>query len=282
MLLNKDQLKQVVADQRAALLNKPYGIERKVLADIDHAIKLPHIITLTGLRRVGKSTLLRQIIRKYFADQHFYYLNFEDERLFRFKAEDFNLLYEALLELYGEQKTFFIDEIQNVAHFENFVRRFYEAGFKFIITGSSADLLSKEISTKLTGRHLDMVVPPFSFQEYLHLKDFPITKEILYNTIAKTQIKSHFQNYLIHGGMPEYLVYNEPEILSHIYDDIVIKDIAVRYKVANLAEMREVFLNLISNTANKFSFNKLKTICGIGSITTVKNYVHYLTETFFL
>ena len=281
-MFNKDQFKYILADQRAAILNKPLGIERVLLADVDKTIKLPHVVVITGLRRVGKSTLMRQIIQKYYADQRFYYINFEDERLFKFKTEDFNLLYEALIELYGEQKTFFIDEIQNIEHFENFVRRFYDANFKFFITGSNANLLSREISTKLTGRHFDITLRPFSLREYLSMQNVIFEKEMLYNTIERMKIKSHFQDYLVNGGMPEYLIYKEPEILSRIYEDIVIKDIAVRYNIANLFEMRDVFLYLITNTANKFSFNKLKTVSGIGSITTIKNYIHYLAETFFI
>lgn len=282
IMFNKDQFKYILADQRAAILNKPLGIERVLLADVDKTIKLPHVVVITGLRRVGKSTLMRQIIQKYYADQRFYYINFEDERLFKFKTEDFNLLYEALIELYGEQKTFFIDEIQNIEHFENFVRRFYDANFKFFITGSNANLLSREISTKLTGRHFDITLRPFSLREYLSMQNVIFEKEMLYNTIERMKIKSHFQDYLVNGGMPEYLIYKEPEILSRIYEDIVIKDIAVRYNIANLFEMRDVFLYLITNTANKFSFNKLKTVSGIGSITTIKNYIHYLAETFFI
>jgi len=281
-MLNKDQFKYILADQRAAILNKAPGIERSLLSDIDKTINLPHVIVITGLRRVGKSTLMRQIIKKYYGDDRFYYINFEDERLFKFQAGDFNLLYEALIELYGEQKTFFIDEIQNVEHFENFVRRFYDADFKFFITGSNANLLSRGISTKLTGRHIDMIVQPFSFREYLCMKNVIFDKEMLYNTVERTKIKSHFQDYLIKGGMPEYLTYDEPEILSRIYEDIIIKDIAVRYNITNLFEMRDIFLYLITNTANKFSFNKLKTISDIGSITTIKNYIHYLVETFFI
>jgi len=77
-------------------------------------------------------------------------------------------------------------------------------------------------------------------------------------------------------------VFKAPEILSRIYEDIIIKDIAVRYNIANLFEMRDIFLWLITNTANKFSYNKLKIVSGIGSVTTIKNYIHYLAETFFI
>ena len=281
-MLSKDEIKQILADQHAAILAKQIGIKRTLLSQIEKTIPLPQVIVITGMRRVGKSTLMRQIIHQYYKDERFYYINFEDERLFNFKAEDFNFLYEALIELYGEQKTFFIDEIQNIEHFENFVRRFYDSNFKFFITGSSARLLSMELGTKLTGRHLDIVVRPFSFHEYLSLKKVTVNKEMLYNTVERTKIKSHFRNYLFNGGMPEYLLYNEPEILAHIYEDIVIKDIAVRYGVANLSEMRDIYLYLITNVGNKFSYNKLKTISNVGSISTIKNYLQYLCETYFL
>ena len=282
-MIDKEQIKQILVDQRAAILNKHFGIERNILAEIKEKIRLPHVIVLTGLRRVGKSTLLRQIIKEYYADTNFYYINFEDERLFNFKADNFNVLYETLVELFGENKNFFIDEIQNINHFENFVRRFYDAGFKFIITGSNANLLSKELGTKLTGRYIDLIVNPFSFNEYLNInREFNYTKEMLYKTEERAKLKKLFGKYLISGGMPEFLIYKDPEILSRIYEDIVIKDIAVRYKVENLYEMRELYQYLITNFANRFSFNGLKQIAGLGSITTIKNYILFLTETFFI
>ncbi len=282
-MIDKEQIKQILVDQRAIILNKSFGIERNILSEIKKNIKLPHIIVLTGLRRVGKSTLLRQIIKKYYADKDFYYISFEDERLFNFKADNFNVLYETLVELFGEKKTFFIDEIQNINHFENFVRRFYDAGFKFFITGSNANLLSKELGTKLTGRYIDLIVNPFSFDEYLNIeKKFKYSKEMLYKTEDRAKLKKMFGKYLISGGMPEFLIYKDPGILTRIYEDIVIKDIAVRYKVENLYEMRELYQYLITNFANRFSFNGLKQIVDLGSITTIKNYLLFLTETFFV
>src|SRR3989344_7118381 len=158
-MLSEEQIKEILVKQREIILNKKFGIERTILKKIESKLKLPHVTVLTGLRRSGKSTLLRQLIKKHYNDEDFYYINFEDERLFNFPASEFNRLYEALISLYGKKKTFFLDEIQNVTNFETFVRRFYEEGFKFFITGSSATLLSKELGTKLTGRHVDIIVP---------------------------------------------------------------------------------------------------------------------------
>jgi len=281
-MLSREELKQVLVEQREVILNKPLGIERSIITIIDEYKDLPHVIVFTGLRRVGKSTLLRQIISKYYSDNDFYYINFEDERLFNFKAENFNDIYETLIELYGEKKTFFIDEIQNIKRFETFVRRFYDADFKFFITGSNANLLSVEIGTKLTGRHLDVIVNPFSFIEYLNFNKVKFSKEMLYKTASRVRLKKLFSNYLFSGGMPEYLIFSENEILTRIYNDIIIKDIAVRYGVSNLYEMKELFQYLISNFANKFSYTKITKMVGLGSVNTTKNYLLFLSDTFFI
>ena len=279
-MLSEDEIKEILVRQRETILKKKYGIEREALKEVEHKIKLPHIVVLTGLRRSGKSTLLRQLIKKHYHDENFYYINFEDERLFNFPAGDFNKLYEALISLYGKKKTFFLDEIQNVTNFETFVRRFYEEGFKFFITGSSANLLSKELGTKLTGRHVDIIVRPFSFLEFLELKEAKIDKESIYKTESKVEIKKYFEEYLVKGGMPEYLTYNDPELLTKVYEDTVIKDIAVRHKVENVTVLRQLYSHLISNPANKFSFNSIKQFTNISSVNTIKKFIGYLEETY--
>ncbi len=280
-MLSETEIKEILVRQREIILNKKYGVERAVLQEVESKLKLPQVVVLTGLRRSGKSTLLKQLIQKHYHNEDFYYLNFEDERLFDFPAGEFNRLYEELVSLYGKKKTFFLDEIQNVAHFETFVRRFYEEGFKFIITGSSATLLSKELGTKLTGRHVDIVVRPFSFMEFLKLKEVNINKETVYKTETKIEIKKYFEEYLVKGGMPEYLIYNDPELLTRVYEDTVIKDIAVRYKIRNVAVLRQLYSYLLNNFANKFSYNSLKKFITINSVNTFKKFISYLEETYF-
>jgi len=280
-MLSETEIKEILVKQRETILNKKYGIERAVLKEVEPKLKLPQVVVLTGLRRSGKSTLLKQLIQKHYHDEDFYYLNFEDERLFDFPASEFNRLYEGLVSLYGKKKTFFLDEIQNVTHFETFIRRFYEEGFKFIITGSSATLLSKELGTKLTGRHVDIVVRPFFFLEFLELKGVKINKEAVYNTETKMELKKYFEEYLVKGGMPEYLMYNDPELLTRVYEDTIIKDIAVRYKVHNVAVLRQLYFYLINNFANRFSYNSLKKFITINSVNTFKKFISYLEETYF-
>jgi uncharacterized protein len=281
-MLSKDQIKQILVSQRETILKRDFGFPRTLLSYIGDKKDLPHVLVLTGLRRSGKSTLLKQIIETYYDNKDFYYVTFEDERLFNFQARDFNDIYECLIDLYGPCKTFFIDEIQNIQNFETFVRRFYEQGFKFYITGSSAHLLSRELGTKLTGRHVDIMLKPFSFFEFLSLKGFRLDKESLYKTESRVQIKQFFEEYILNGGMPEYLIHGDLELLMNIYDDIIIKDIAVRYHIDNVATLREVYLYLVSNFSKAFSYNEIKKTLDIGSVNTVINYISYLEETNFI
>ncbi len=281
-MLSKEALKNILADQRQSLLNRQLGIERQALSRISSKVKLPHVIVITGLRRVGKSTLMRQIINKFYNDRNFYYINFEDERLLGFSSNDFNLIYEALLELYGKQTVFFIDEVQNIPDFETFVRRFYDNGFKFFLTGSNAQLLSGEIATKLTGRHIDFYLPPFSFAEFLELKGHKLQPDDLYITDKRVEICKLFDKYLEMGGMPEFLKYEDIEILQAVYNDIVLKDIVQRYNVHNVAEIKQLYRFLIANFSRKYSYNSLRKATGIGSTSTVIKYLNYLENAFFI
>lgn len=278
---DRNTLAVILNEQREAFLRKSFGVKRNVLSEVERYRALPHAVVITGLRRTGKSTLLRQTASTYYGDQDFLYINFEDERLMGFPAERFNDLYETLTGLYGSKKTFLIDEIQNVTGFERFVRRFLEDGYKFYITGSSANLLSREIGTKLTGRHTDITVSPFSFSEYLMLGNIPGKTSSIYTTRERAVLKSAFDRYLVEGGMPEYLTYQEYEILTRTYEDVVIKDIALRYGLSNPLELRELYQSMITNFGSRFSYTRLKNSLGFGSVNTVKSYIHSLTKTYF-
>ena len=142
--LTKDLLASVLKEQHEAFMARDRGIKREVLDQLGDIVITPQITVITGLRRVGKSTLLTQIANKYLKNE-FYFVNFEDERLLNFQVKDFDLLHETLISLFGEKKTFLFDEIQNVPEWERFVRRLHDQGYKFVVTGSNASLLSQEL-----------------------------------------------------------------------------------------------------------------------------------------
>jgi len=279
MEISNLELKRVLQEQRRAFESKPKGIEREVLAGLAGKAKLPHIVAITGVRRSGKSTLLRQIADRYCNDGY-YYVTFEDERLKGFDPREFNRIYGALLELFGERRTFLIDEIQEVAGFESFVRRLYEEGFKFYITGSNSRLLGSELASKLTGRHVDVSVEPFSFREFLSARGFVFDSKMLLDTRSVARIKTLFGEYLSGGGMPEFVVYGDPETLMRTYEDIVTKDIIIKERVKNSAQLRELYRYMLSNFSKKFSFNSLNSLVRLGSVNTVQKYVELMERAY--
>jgi uncharacterized protein len=251
------------------------GILRDRLAAVEQAANLPHAVIVSGLRRVGKSTLLAQAAHK-LGKEVFYYLNFEDDRFIGFQAEDANDLYQSLVELFGERKVFVIDEVQNVRGWEHFVRRFMDMGFKFYITGSNASLLSRELGTRLTGRYVPIELFPFSFREFLEFRGQPAPNLKRMTTADKGNLNSALGAYLRMGGMPEALKYSELPLLRSLYDDVLYRDIATRHHLEAVTVLKELGFHLMSNPAGLVSFNKLKDQFHLGSVNTIKSYIDYM------
>lgn len=279
--MEKTVLKEVILEQKKALRSFDTGTKRDIMDMIAGYLPMPHAVIISGIRRVGKSTLLAQIMKNYYKDEVFY-LSFEDERLINFGLEDFNNLYEIFLELYGERKVFFFDEIQNVPQWEIFVRRMQDKGSKFFLTGSNASLLSKELGTKLTGRCIMLELHPFSFREFLNFKGYSLHKDALFYTAERAEIKKYFNEYLGKGGMPEYLKYKDMILLKRIYEDILYRDIVARYEIKEVKALRELAFYFISNVTGLFSYNNLKQILQLGSVNTVKSYADYLENSFLI
>jgi predicted AAA+ superfamily ATPase len=138
-MVSTELLRHLVIQQKSQIEKGGVFVERSILPRVLEAFDDNRVLILTGIRRCGKSTLLKQIMR---TKTRYCYLNFEDERLLSFRAEDFENLNEVLIEVYGPSATYFFDEIQNIDKFETFVRRLQDDGKKVIITGSNASLLS--------------------------------------------------------------------------------------------------------------------------------------------
>lgn len=276
-----DQIKVMLLEQFDAFWSRQTGITRDRLSDIEKVAKLPHAVIISGLRRVGKSTLLAQMAHK-IGREKFYYLNFEDDRFLGFQVEDANSLYQLLVELFGERKIFFIDEIQNISNWEFFIRRFMDMGFKFYITGSNASLLSRELGTRLTGRCVPIELFPFSFRESLTFFNQPVPNPQRMDTKDKGYLKAALTNYLQMGGIPDALKYPNLNLLRTLFDDVLYRDIATRYRVEGVTALRELAFTLISNPANLISYNKLKEQFKLGSVNTIKNYVNYLENSWLL
>lgn len=276
--MDKEYLTQIILDQKKRLEKLQEGLIRQKLSEITSLINHKINIVITGHRRAGKSTFLLQLMNKYYKDK-FYYFDFSDERIINFKTKDFQLLHEVFLEQFGEKKIFFFDEIQGLPNWDKFVNRLYTEGNRFFITGSNAELLSKEISTYLTGRHFDILIYPFSFEEYLRYKKYNKNPK---TTEGKTEINKHLKEYIKKGGFPEVVVYDNSEILSSIYNDVINKDIINRYKITDDITFKKLALFLITNFSKEFSYTSLKNNFNMGSTHTAKKYVSYLVNSYVL
>lgn len=264
IMILKEALREVVLSQKKLFNNQDIGVERNVIASID--TKLHHAFIISGIRRCGKSTLMLQLSKKI---KSFNYLNFEDTRLTGFEAADFEKLDEIYKEEYGEAEFYLFDEIQNISNWEVFVRSRLDRNKKFIITGSNASLLSKELGTKLTGRHINVELLPFNFKEFESFKK------------QKNGIKA-FEIYFNEGGFPEYLKYQNKDILRELFIDVIQRDIVARYNIREAKILKEMALYLLSNVGKEFSFNSLKKIFSLGSINTISSFISYLEDSYMI
>ena len=263
-MLLKKTIGEIVKEQKRELDSLNLGLKREINNRID--FRLSHALIISGIRRCGKSTLLHQISEKVGG---FYYLNFEDPRLMAFGLADFEKLDEVFFEEYGDQGTYIFDEIQNIEKWELFVRSKLDKKKKFIITGSNASLLSKELGTRLTGRHINIELFPFSFKEACEFK-------------KKKPSPNLFREYLKTGGMPEYLTYKNNEMLRGLFTDVIQRDIVARYNIRDSKVLAEMAIYMLTNIGKEFSYNKLKNIFNLGSVNTVSSFIAYLEDSYLL
>jgi len=271
--MDKTKLRRVVSDQAE---NFNQSSEYILRAFNENILKTRKISVITGVRRCGKSTLLK-IFSKNFKKYGF--LNFEDERLLNFSYKDFDSLLEIYYEIYGvDLKTFFFDEIQNVYGWEKFVSRMYGEGKKVFITGSNSKLLSSELSSSITGRHISEILYPFSFREFLDFKNYEVTET--YSTKDTSLIIKYFSEFLKYGGFPEVVMSKDKDELIQLYQDILIKDIIVRHRLKDTKAFRELSHYLLSNICTKYSYNNLSGLLHIKSPMSIKNYIGYLEDAY--
>lgn len=263
-MILKETLRRIVKAQKKELESSEQGIARTSAKTIE--LSLPFAVILSGIRRCGKSTLLRQVMA---TTNSSYYFNFEDPRATSFELNDFQKLEEIFRDEYGESSNYFFDEIQNIENWELFIRTMLDRKKYFLITGSNASLMSKELGTRLTGRHLTQELFPFSYCEFLIF------------TSKKRGLDS-FEEYLLKGGFPEYLKFDRSDILQELFTDIIMRDIVVRHKLRSPKVIKEMALYLISNIGVEFSYNSLAKTFNIGSTNSAIAFVSYLEDSYLL
>lgn len=250
---------------------------------------------LMGIRRSGKTftfyQLIGDLLKQGIEKERVLFINFEDERLLPLEVSDFSTILNAYYEMYPafkEKKVFlFFDEIQNIAHWERFVRRIHDTeNVEIHITGSSSRLLSREIATSLRGRTLSFEIFPFSFAEYLRFKN--ISADVT-SSRGRSHIVNAFETYLHTGGFPETLDCAEEfrvKILQEYFNMILYKDLIERYDIRNHSLVKYLLKSLLANNANPFSVHKFyrdsKSQGYKCSKDTLHSYLSYLEDAYCL
>jgi uncharacterized protein len=273
--MDKDVLKQILFEQQEFVHQD--CIERTIAKEY---IQCSEILIVSGIRRCGKSTLLQQIRNT--QTEKDYFINFDDERLLHFTVDDFQKLHEVFIELFGVQRTFYFDEIQNIYGWERFVRRLYDSGNKIFITGSNAFLLSKELGTHLTGRYLQIELYPFSFQEFLRYRNENISEKDVFTTEGRARISAAFSKYITMGGFPQYIQNQQSEYLKTLYQNILYKDVMVRNNITNERQITELTHYLASTVSTLSSYNSLSKVIGVKNAGTVASYIKFISDTYLL
>lgn len=259
-------LKDLVIKQRN---NKDELLKREYIVR-DKAVKAAKwldsdlIKVVLGPRRAGKSIFSLSLLK----DKSFGYFNFDDEGLPDLDTFNYDELMRELALVYPGTKYLLFDEIQNLPKWEPFVNRLQREGYNLTITGSNSNLLSRELATALTGRHIPIEIMPFNYAEFLRAKNN----------------SGMIEDYLINGGYPEVVVKNlDPkEYLDVLYDSLLFKDIVKRHKVRFGEDLDKLSTYLISNFANLYSSRRLKNILNFKSDKTIGTYVDYLKEAYLL
>lgn len=246
------------------------------------------VVVITGVRRSGKSFIMRQLAKRLLEKgvdkNHILIVNFEDPRFPQLNVKNLQQIYEIYLEFLSPKETpyIFLDEVQEVEEWEKWVRTMRELKkAKVVISGSNAKLLSRELSTLLTGMHIDLTVFPLSFIEFLHFNGLKIKNKL--DVIShQIEIKSLFRKYLEFGAFPEVTLHNlKREILLSYYDDILNKDLIRRFNIRKGDKLKELARFYMSNISNLITFNSLEKVVGLSS-DTIEKFSQYLVDAYTL
>jgi len=266
MIFMLQEIKEIIALQKREIEGKLK--EKYVERNQDLKLNNDLIKVIIGPRRAGKSFFAVHFLNK---QGKFGYVNFDDEKLV--EVENYDEIVTAVNSVYDYPKFVLFDEIQNLPKWELFANRLQRQGYILVVTGSNSNLLSQELATHLTGRHLLTNVFPFSFKEYLKFED---------RELITIEIKEKMSQYLLNGGYPEILFKKTDlkEYLSSLFRSIMYKDIVKRYNIRNPKQIENLALYLISNIASEYSYNSLTMVGKIKSSHTTERYLGYLEEAF--
>lgn len=273
-------IKDIIFEQkvrREEMLKEAY-VPRYQTSSLKKVVENNLIKVILGPRRAGKSFFALHTFKPKSAA----YVNFDDENLL--KVKNYNDIIQGALEVYGRTKYLLLDEVQNVPQWELLVNRLQRNGYNILVTGSNSKLLSKELATHLTGRHLSLEILPFSFKEFLTCRKFTRHTDTTMTTEEKAELLGYVGACMRNGGFPELVLHElKPETyLTSLIESLLFKDVVKRYKLRKPDEAHQMETYLINNAAKEFTYERLANNLGMPAWATVVKYLNYLEEAYLL
>ena len=255
----------VVREQKAELerlLAMP-ALKRAAMGKIDPESPLAQAVI--GMRRSGKSVACRIAMKD--SGIQFGYVDFDDEVLAKIPASKLDGILRLVRSVYGDVSHFLFDEIQNVEGWHLFVNRLLRGGNHVVITGSNARLLTSDLATHLTGRHIPVRVFPFSYAEYCEWNG--------------GDTEDNWKKYFFGGGLPETFAMQDARgYVSALYDSILSRDILGRHQVKNAQRFKDAAYVAMQQFSREISYDRLAEKTGLSSAHTMQTYIGYLEESF--
>ena len=276
-MVSREVLLDVIKDQNTAMskLVSSRDIIKRDLSFQVSSLAFGAAYIITGPRRSGKSVFSFQAIQ----GSKYGYVNFDDERL-DIQFNELNRVLEAIVQISGSPEIIVLDEIQNVPGWEKFVSRIV-VDRKVMITGSNSRLMSKELSTLMTGRHIDQELFPFSFMEFLAFKRITIPRTDGFTVEEKIRIMSNLEEYLTNGGFPLSIKLGQ-NFLVELFKDMVERDVIQRYNIRMKSKLKDLARYLISNSSTEISYNRLRIQLRISGKSTIQNWIMYLQNSYLI
>ncbi len=273
------------------------GIPRRAYLDkIKRYLHTDEIVTITGVRRCGKSTILLQALQELIRDKipkvNTLYVNFEDPNFYNsLNISLLDEIWQAYVDYFNPIGRVYVvlDEAQKIKGWEHWARAMYDRKekVKIFVTGSNTELLSSEFASVLTGRHLELPVTPLNFMEFMEFKGIKIENNKLWHIKNESSLKKIAAEYLIIGGFPKIALTNDElirrDLLVQYFNDILVKDIVERHKIKDVNKLKNLALFYSANFTRSYSFNKVKKVADFAlSLDSIHRFSHYMENSFLI
>lgn len=231
------------------------------------------VTLLTGLRRIGKTTILKQfisILQKEYGGSRILYLSLDHPMLQKYHLGDILKEFRKINELSRREKVYlFLDEILYFPNIFQWLKVLHDNEKIKIYGTSSSSLKLKDKMSFLTGRHNTLRIKPLSFSEFLKFKGK--------DTHEPHLLEKYFEDYIKEGGIPQYVLTGDVEYLVELADDILMRDITAKKNIHNPIKLKELFLLLVNRIGKPFTYTKLSKLLSMKE-ETIEQYISYLAS----